>query len=113
MDVRTKADLKAEVAEGVRSSEVINAERYIIAGDDGKHYLLALSDGKPLYFYLISYDLTRYEVLGKADVVCPKCGGPLVKFHVYRDIYGECDKGHLNHIGVIVAWRKPGGESEG
>lgn len=106
--MNAKARTKVEKAVGVKSSDIINADRYIVAGDDGKHYLIALADGKPLYSYLISYDLTNYKVLGEAKIKCAKCGAPLTKFYVYRDVYGECDKGHLNHIGVVVAWARLG-----
>lgn len=106
MDV--KASVKAKKTVGVKSDDVVNAERYIVAGDDGKHYLLALSGDKPLYIYLVSYDLIEYKILGETKITCIKCGGPLTKFYIYKDIYGECDKGHLNHVGIIVAWQRPG-----
>lgn len=110
MEARYRAKVEKTSA---KSGDIINAEKYIVASDDGKHYLLALSGGKPIYTYLISYNLTDYEVIGEVELKCARCGGPLTKFYIFRDAYGECDRGHLNHIGVIVAWRKPGGESEG
>ncbi|MEM0183180.1 MAG: hypothetical protein QXP98_05510 [Thermoproteus sp.] len=108
MEARYRAKIEKISA---KSGDIINAERYIVASDDGRHYLLALSDGKPIYTYLISYDLTKYEVVGEAELKCARCGGPLTKFYIFRDVYGECDRGHLNHVGVIVAWQRHGGES--
>lgn len=109
MDARAKAGSRADRVAGVSSNDIVNAVRYIVAGDDGGYYLLALSGDRPLYIYSIRYEPAGYSILGGgAELKCARCGGPLARFYVYRDLYGECGKGHLNHVGVVVAWLRPG-----
>ncbi|MGC9117408.1 MAG: hypothetical protein ACP5I3_00285 [Thermoproteus sp.] len=112
MEAKTRAGSKVDRVAGVRSADIANAVRYIVAGDNGDYYLVALSGDRPLYTYSIRYEPAGYSILGKAELKCAKCGGSLTKFYVYRDLYGECERGHLNHVGVIVAWLRPGEESE-
>jgi len=108
VDARAKAGSRADRVAGVSSNDIVNAVRYIVAGDGGGYYLLALSGDRPLYIYSIRYEPAGYSILGEAELKCARCGGPLAKFYVYRDLYGECGKGHLNHVGVVVAWLRPG-----
>ncbi|MFB6490400.1 MAG: hypothetical protein TU35_003980 [Thermoproteus sp. AZ2] len=90
------------------SSEIAEAKRFIIAGDEGRHYLVAAAGAKLLYAYSVEYELSKYEVLSEAGLKCKVCGAPIAKLYVYRDAYGECEKGHLNHLGIVVAWLRPG-----
>jgi hypothetical protein len=43
VDARAKAGSRADRVAGVSSNDIVNAVRYIVAGDGGGYYLLALS----------------------------------------------------------------------
>lgn len=111
METKAKPGQKRRAVEA-SSGEIASAERYIVAGDDGRHYLVGLAGGKPLYIYEVEYDLSGYEIIAEAAPKCPKCGAPTSKVHIFRDAYGECEKGHIYHLGVIVSWPRRGAESE-
>jgi hypothetical protein len=63
VDARAKAGSRADRVAGVSSNDIVNAVRYIVAGDGGGYYLLALLGDRPLYIYIS----IRYELAGVLD----------------------------------------------
>ena len=63
MDAR--AGSRADRVAGVSSNDIVNAVRYIVAGDGGGYYLLALLGDRPLYIYSIRYEPAGYSILGR------------------------------------------------